>query len=153
MKTVLTYGTFDLFHHGHVRLLKRLRLLGDKLVVGLSTDEFNKRKGKVSVISYNHRKEILESVRYVDYVFPENSWEQKIEDIKREKADIFAIGDDWAGRFDHLQKHVNVVYLARTEDISTTDLKTILSALDKDKIYHLRNSLIQAISITDKMLK
>lgn len=138
MTTIVTYGTFDLYHVGHVRLLKRLKHIGDRLVVGLSTDEFNAIKGKQVVIPYSDRKEILLSSRYVDDVFAEKCWEQKRDDLIREKADIFAIGDDWAGKFDDLQDIVKVVYLPRTKDISTTDLKTVLSHLDKEKVSELK---------------
>src|SRR5690606_20365077 len=100
--TVITYGTFDLFHIGHVNLLRRLRALGDRLVVGCSTDEFNALKGKKTVMPYEHRAQILAALRYVDAVFPEANWEQKRDDILRERADIFAMGEDWAGRFDDL---------------------------------------------------
>lgn len=122
MKTVLTYGTFDLFHLGHVRLLRRLAALGDRLIVGCSTDEFNRGKGKKSVMSFEHRLEILEACRYVDKVIPERDWDQKIDDIKREKVDVFGMGNDWDGKFDHLKDYCEVVYLKRTENISTTQL-------------------------------
>ena len=102
MKIVITYGTFDLFHVGHVRLLKRLYDIGDKLIVGISTDEFNSSKGKSSFFSYKERAEIVSSCKYVDEVFPENTWDQKASDIKKYKADIFAMGDDWEGKFDFL---------------------------------------------------
>lgn len=127
MKTVITYGTFDILHYGHVNLLRRARELGDKLVVGLSTDEFNAIKGKKTYYPYSERKLMLESIRYVDDVFPEESWEQKIEDIKKYSADIFVMGDDWKGKFDFLKDYgINVVYLPRTEGISTTQIKEYL---------------------------
>ena len=100
MKTVITYGTFDLFHVGHIRLLKRLRALGDKLIVGISTDEFNALKGKKSFFSYEERAEIIESCKYVTVVFPEKNWQQKKSDIAKYNADVFAMGDDWQGKFD-----------------------------------------------------
>ena len=125
MRTVITYGTFDMFHIGHLRLLRRAKQMGDKLLVGLSTDEFNKRKGKKSVIPYEQRKEILLSCRYVDGVFPEEGWEQKLKDIKELGANVFVMGMDWAGHFDDLP--CVVAYLPRTEDISTTDLKNKLA--------------------------
>ncbi|HFD87809.1 MAG TPA: glycerol-3-phosphate cytidylyltransferase [Gammaproteobacteria bacterium] len=141
MKTVITYGTFDLFHVGHVRLLRRLRELGDRLVVGCSTDEFNKLKGKESIMPYDQRVEILKACRYVDHVFPENSWDQKREDIRREKADIFAMGDDWLGKFDDLGDIVEVVYLPRTKDISTTEVRQLVRALHEEKINEIRSAL------------
>ena len=144
MRVVLTYGTFDLFHIGHVRLLKRLRQLGDKLVVGLSTDEFNSLKGKQTVMTYEQRKEILLSCRYVDEVFEESSWEQKREDIQRKDASIFAMGDDWAGRFDDLQDITEVVYLPRTEDISTTEVKLLVKQMSLEKQLEIIN-LLEAV--------
>ncbi len=123
MTTVLTYGTFDLFHIGHVRLLERLAALGDRLIVGLSTDEFNRLKGKTAIFSYDQRREILLGSRYVDQVIPEESWAQKRQDIRRYRADIFAMGDDWAGKFDDLADLCQVIYLARTSGISTTEVR------------------------------
>jgi glycerol-3-phosphate cytidylyltransferase len=127
MKTVITYGTFDLFHVGHVRLLKRLADLGDRLIVGCSTDAFNATKGKKTAMPYEQRVELLRACRYVDDVFPEQNWEQKRHDIERTGADIFAMGDDWAGRFDDLIDICEVVYLPRTSGISSTDLKMAIS--------------------------
>lgn len=129
MITVLTYGTFDLFHFGHVRLLKRLSGLGDRLIVGCSSDEFNMLKGKKTVVPYEQRREILLSCRYVSDVFPENNWEQKRDDIIREKADIFGMGHDWTGKFDDLSDAVKVIYLPRTDGISTTELKQSMGAM------------------------
>ena len=126
MKTVITYGTFDLLHVGHVNLLRRARELGDRLIVGLSTDEFNKLKNKVSYYSYHDRKIILESLRYVDKVIPEHNWEQKIDDIQKFKVDIFVMGDDWKGKFDYLADYCQVIYLPRTIGISTTKIKNDL---------------------------
>ncbi len=139
MTTVVTYGTFDLFHIGHVRLLKRLKALGDRLVIGLSSDEFNAVKGKQVIIPYADRREILLSCQYVDDVFQENTWEQKREDLLREKADIFAMGDDWAGKFDDLQDIVKVLYLPRTQDVSTTELKTVIKEINDEKLHEVRN--------------
>ncbi|MDC8830484.1 adenylyltransferase/cytidyltransferase family protein [Alteromonas gilva] len=139
MTTVVTYGTFDLFHIGHVRLLKRLKSLGDRLVIGLSSDEFNAVKGKQVIIPYADRREILLSCRYVDDVFQENTWEQKRQDLLREKADIFAMGDDWAGKFDDLQDIVKVLYLPRTQDVSTTELKTVIKEINDEKLREVRN--------------
>ena len=123
MKRVLTYGTYDILHIGHINLLRRARALGDYLVVGLSTDEFNSVKHKMSFFPYKQRKIILESVRYVDMVIPENDWDQKILDVKKHNIDIFVMGDDWKGKFDFLKEYCEVVYLKRTKDISTTMLK------------------------------
>ena len=123
MKITLTYGTFDFLHVGHIRLLQRAKALGDFLIVGLSTDEFNQLKHKSAFIPYEQRKEILESIKYVDLVIPEESWEQKIADVQQHQVDIFVMGDDWEGEFDFLKEHCQVVYLPRTQDISSTDLK------------------------------
>lgn len=122
-RTVLTYGTFDLFHPGHVQLLKRARDLGTRLVVGLSTDEFNAMKGKQSVMSYEDRKAVLEACRYVDEVIAEEDWTQKISDAQRLGADVFVMGDDWAGKFDFMTETCNVVYLSRTPGVSSTQIK------------------------------
>lgn len=127
MKTIITYGTFDILHRGHINLLRRARELGDKLVVGLSSDEFNAGKHKSSLLNYENRKIVLESIRYVDHVFPEDTWEQKIQDIKTYGANIFVMGDDWKGKFDHLREYCEVVYLGRTPSISTTEIKTSLA--------------------------
>ncbi|MGV8931100.1 MAG: glycerol-3-phosphate cytidylyltransferase [Luteimonas sp.] len=126
MRTVITYGTFDILHVGHIHLLRRARALGDRLVVGLSSDGFNRGKHKSSLLNYENRKAVLESIRYVDEVFPETDWEQKKGDIERYKADIFVMGDDWAGKFDFLAQYCEIHYLARTPEISTTDIKQSL---------------------------
>lgn len=124
MKKIITYGTFDLLHYGHVNLLQRAKALGDYLIVALSSDEFNwEEKKKKCYFSYDERKRLLEAIRYVDLVIPENTWEQKISDIKEYKADIFVIGDDWEGKFDFLKDYCEVVYLPRTPEISTTQIK------------------------------
>jgi glycerol-3-phosphate cytidylyltransferase len=122
-RTVITYGTFDLFHHGHVLLLKRAKELGTKLIVGLSTDEFNLTKGKNSVMSYEYRKLVLESCRYVDHVIPEETWSQKIGDIKKYNVNLFVMGDDWAGKFNYLSDYCAVNYFERTPEVSTTKIK------------------------------
>jgi len=124
MKIIITYGTFDLLHIGHINLLKRARNLGDKLIVGLSTDKFNMSKHKSSFMPFEDRKTILEAIKYVDLVIPEESWDQKINDIEKHNADVFVIGDDWKGEFDHLNDICKVVYLTRTPGISTTQLKS-----------------------------
>ncbi len=130
-RTVLTYGTFDLFHPGHVQILKRARELGTHLVVGLSTDAFNAQKGKTSAMSFEDRKAVLEACRYVDEVIPEDHWDQKLDDARRLGADVFVMGDDWAGKFDFMQEVCSVVYLPRTPEISTTDIKRHVSALSQ----------------------
>jgi glycerol-3-phosphate cytidylyltransferase len=127
MKTVITYGTFDLLHVGHIRLLERAKALGDYLIVGLSTDEFNEMKHKSAFLPYEQRKEILEAIKYVDLVIPETCWEQKISDVQKHSAGVFVMGDDWEGEFDFLKDHCEVVYLSRTHDISTSTLKRKLS--------------------------
>ena len=126
-KIVLTYGTFDMFHIGHLRLLNRLKNLGDKLIVAVSSDEFNEIKGKKTLIPYEQRALIVEHIKCVDMVIPEHNWEQKVSDIKKYDVDIFAMGNDWEGKFDFLKKHCEVVYLPRTENISTTQLKLELN--------------------------
>lgn len=123
VKKVITYGTFDLLHWGHINLLKRAKDLGDYLIVALSTDEFNNLKEKKSYHSYENRKFILESIRFVDEVIPEQNWEQKISDIQNNDVDIFVMGDDWKGHFDFLEEYCEVVYLPRTIGISTTKIK------------------------------
>lgn len=125
MKRILTYGTFDLLHYGHINLLKRAKALGDYLVVAVSTDDFNEIKGKKAYHNYETRKMMLEAVRYVDLVIPEENWEQKIDDVKKYDIDIVVMGSDWAGsdRFDYLKDYCEVVYLPRTEGISTTKIK------------------------------
>lgn len=123
MKRVITYGTYDLLHVGHINLLRRARELGDYLVVVLSSDEFNLLKDKTAYHSYEDRKKILEAIKYVDKVIPEYTWEQKIQDVKDNNIDIFAMGDDWKGEFDFLKDYCDVVYLSRTEGISTTMIK------------------------------
>ena len=147
MKTIITYGTFDLFHVGHIRLLKRLRALGDRLVVGVSTDEFNASKGKASFFSYEEREEIVSSCRYVDEVFPESNWEQKKHDIGKFGADVFAMGADWEGEFDFLSDCCEVCYLPRTENISTTSIKKLLSDIKKSELDHIEESLHSVIEI------
>ena len=124
MKKVITYGTFDLLHYGHINLLKRAKEQGDYLIVALSTDEFNwNQKQKKCYFSYEKRKLLLEAIRYVDLVIPEENWEQKISDVKEFKVDTFVMGDDWEGKFDFLKEYCEVVYLPRTPEISTTQIK------------------------------
>lgn len=126
MKKVITYGTFDLLHYGHINLLRRAKELGDFLIVAISTDEFNwNEKQKKSYFTFEQRKAMLEAVKYVDMVIPEENWEQKRSDVKKYNIDTFVIGDDWKGKFDFLEEEgCEVVYLSRTPEISTTQIKT-----------------------------
>jgi glycerol-3-phosphate cytidylyltransferase len=127
MKRVITYGTFDLFHIGHLNILERLRALGDQLVVAVSTDDFNTAKGKLCVVPYAERAAIVAALRCVDDVVPEENWEQKADDIARLNIGVFGMGDDWRGKFDHLAKYCEVVYLPRTEGVSTRELRSKIS--------------------------
>lgn len=130
MKRVITYGTFDLLHYGHIELLKRAKALGDYLVVALSTDEFNwDSKQKKAYFSFEKRKKLLEAIRYVDLVIPEQAWDQKEQDIKLYQIDTFVMGDDWKGKFDYLRDDTDaeVIYLPRTPEISTTKIKQDLN--------------------------
>lgn len=130
MKTVITYGTFDLLHIGHINLLQRARALGDNLIVALSTDEFNANmKNKHCIQPYEERKLILESLMFVDMVIPEEAWEQKVSDVKQHDIDVFVIGNDWEGKFDFLKEQCEVVYLERTEGVSTTDRKSQIAQM------------------------
>jgi glycerol-3-phosphate cytidylyltransferase len=129
MKRVITYGTFDLLHYGHINLLHRAKQLGDYLIVCLSTDEFNTiGKNKKTYFGFNERKQLLEAIRYVDLVIPEKSWDQKRNDIEKYEIDVFVMGNDWEGKFDFLQDKCKVVYLPRTEEISTTKIKEDLKS-------------------------
>ncbi|MFC7504777.1 adenylyltransferase/cytidyltransferase family protein [Nocardioides sp. CPCC 206347] len=140
-RTVLTYGTFDLFHIGHLRLIERLAALGDRLIVGVSTDEFNAGKGKKSVVSYDDRAAIVGAIRGVDLVIPEGSWEQKRDDIVEHGVDVFVMGDDWAGKFDDLADVCEVKYLPRTSGVSSTDIKEMLRTLDPIHIEEMQTAL------------
>lgn len=133
MTKVITYGTFDLLHKGHIRLLKRAKALGDHLTVCVSTDEFNAIKGKKAYTSFEDRKYILEAIKYVDEVIPERDWDQKISDVKDHDIGIFVMGDDWEGQFDFLKDYCKVVYLPRTAGISTTKIKKDLGLGDYKK--------------------
>lgn len=128
LKRVITYGTFDTLHHGHIRLLRRARELGDFLIVGLSTDEFNDLKNKKSMFSWEDRKEDLEALRYVDLVIPEMHWEQKATDVQKHNVDVFAMGDDWTGKFDFLDELCEVIYFPRTPAISSTQIRNAMKA-------------------------
>lgn len=124
MKKVITYGTFDLLHYGHINLLRRAKQQGDYLIVALSTDEFNRNeKKKKCYFTYEQRKQLLEAVRYVDLVIPEENWEQKISDVKEFRVDTFVMGDDWEGKFDFLKDYCEVIYFPRTPEISSTQIK------------------------------
>ena len=134
MKKVITYGTFDLLHAGHINLLRRAKELGDYLIVVVSTDEFNwNEKQKRCYFSYEERKKLVEAVRYVDLVLPEENWEQKLSDIKEYKVDTFVMGDDWKEKFDFLKKYCDVIYLPRTEGISTSKIKNDLGLKGQQK--------------------
>lgn len=147
IKTVITYGTFDLFHVGHLKMLQRLRAMGDKLIVAVSTDKFNQMKDKTSVYSYEERSQIVAALSCVDLVIPENTWEQKEKDIQEHQVDVFGIGEDWRGKFDHLSELCEVVYLGRTPSISTTEVKKALSNLDSEKIRQIKAGLDSVLSI------
>lgn len=127
MKRVITYGTFDLLHYGHINLLRRAKAQGDYLVVALSTDRFNwEQKKKKSYFTYEERKAMLEAIRYVDLVIPEDCWDQKKTDVEKYNIDVFVMGNDWEGKFDFLKEQCQVVYLPRTPEISTTKIKSEL---------------------------
>ncbi len=147
-KTVITYGTFDLFHIGHLKLLQRIKKLGDRLIVAVSTDEFNTLKGKKTIIPYEQRAEIVSNIKCVDLVIPENNWEQKIEDIQKYNVDIFTMGNDWEGKFDFLKEHCEVIYLDRTEGISSTQLKQTLKSFSVSK-----DEIIKAFEILEQLRK
>jgi len=132
MKRVLTYGTFDLLHIGHINLLKRAKDLGDYLIVGLSTDYFNDVKKKKAYYSYENRKTILESIKYVDEVIPERNWNQKVQDVKHYNIDLFVMGDDWKGEFDFLKEYCEVIYLPRTLGVSSSKIKMDLNGTKND---------------------
>ena len=129
MKKVITYGTFDTLHFGHLKLLERAKNLGDYLIVALSTDEFNALKGKKSLLNYEERKSYLQAIKYVDLIIPENNWEQKIEDIKKNHVDIFTMGDDWKGKFDFMSDVCQVHYLERTPSISSTMIRSKINEI------------------------
>ena len=129
MKKVITYGTFDTLHFGHLKLLERAKNLGDFLIVGLSTDEINALKGKKSLLNYEDRKSYLQAIKYVDLIIPENNWEQKIEDVKKNHVDIFTMGDDWKGKFDFMSDVCQVHYLERTPSISSTMIRSKINEI------------------------
>jgi glycerol-3-phosphate cytidylyltransferase len=131
VRKVITYGTFDLLHTGHINILRRAKEYGDYLIVAISSDEFNALKGKKAYYSFEQRKLILEAIRYVDEVIPEHTWEQKVQDVKDHEVDVFVMGDDWKGKFDFLKEHCEVIYLPRTVGISTTKIKRDLNKVKK----------------------
>ena len=150
MKTILTYGTFDLFHIGHLRLLQRLRAMGDRLVVGVSTDKFNTSKGKKTIIPFADRIEIISALDCVDLAIAENNWEQKAEDIKQYKVAILGMGDDWCGRFDDLSSICDVIYLPRTQDISSTKIRNSLKILSAEHVRELKQALDLMSAIVER---
>lgn len=149
MKTVITYGTFDLFHVGHLNMLERLKALGDRLIVAVSTDEFNQLKGKSSVYSFDERARIVAALSCVDTVIPETHWQQKPQDIQQYQVDIFGIGADWQGKFNELESLCQVVYLPRTDNISTTKVKRSLSNFDSDTVKQIKEGLDSVLSIIE----
>ncbi len=150
MKKIITYWTFDLIHKGHINILKRAKELWDHLTVAISSDEFNKLKDKKSFYSFEERKYILEAIKYVDEIIPENNWEQKKEDIKKYNIDIFVMGDDWKGKFDELKELCEVVYLPRTPNISTTSLKEIFKSVTKKQIDTIKK-VLESIEYFNKL--
>lgn len=149
MKTIITYGTFDMFHIGHLNLIKRLKCLGDRVIIGVSTDEFNESKGKKCLIPFEHRQEIVKNIAGVDLVIPEHCWEQKVKDILNYNVDIFVMGDDWLGKFDDLSLYCKVMYLSRTDGVSTTHLKTALSSISPG----LKNDIEKAFNLLESVKK
>lgn len=141
MKTVITYWTFDILHKWHINILKRAKELWDYLIVWISSDNFNNIKNKKSFYSFEERKFILESIKYVDKVIPEENWEQKIEDIKKYDVDIFVMWDDWEGKFNSLKEYCEVTYLPRTPNISTTELKWVVKNLNNENIENIEKAL------------
>ena len=156
MKKVITYGTYDMFHIGHLNLLKRAKALGDYLIVAVSSDEFNAIKGKKTIIPFDQRAEIVRSIKYVDEVIKEDNWEQKVNDIKEHDINVFVMGNDWKGKFDFLKKYCDVIYLPRTKNISTTLLKTDIHKLNNfyatlKSVYS--EDLMKAIEVVIQFMK
>jgi len=148
MKRAITYGTFDMFHIGHLKLIERIKLECDHLTVAVSTDEFNTVKGKKTVIPFADRAAIVGSLRLVDQVIPENNWEQKVTDIEKNKIDLFVIGSDWSGKFDFLKSQCQVLYLERTPGVSSTQLKNSLGV----QMTELKSSLFSRIDDLQKLI-
>lgn len=140
-KIALTYGTFDLFHYGHLRLFQRIKEFSDYLIVGVSTDEFNQIKGKKTIIPFENRIEIVRNIKYVDEVIAEERWEQKINDIQKFKVDYLVMGDDWKGKFDELQEYCEVIYLPRTDGISSSTIRNSLYEIKKLNIKSINSAL------------
>jgi glycerol-3-phosphate cytidylyltransferase len=151
MKTVLTYGTFDLFHIGHVNLLNRAKELGDRLIVAVSTDDFNRVKGKMVVIPYDHRAAIVRNQKSVDLVIPETGWEQKERDISQYAVSTLVMGDDWKGKFDELSHLCRVVYLPRTCGVSSSELKSVLAPLGARHLTDLKLALDTVVRIAAEL--
>lgn len=149
-RVVITYGTFDLFHVGHLNLLERLRESGDYLIVGVSTDEFNAGKGKKTVIPFADRLRIVQALGCVDQAIPETSWEQKRTDIEKYKVSIFGMGSDWAGQFDELKDCCEVVYLDRTDGVSSSSFKTRLRQLDTAHVDDLKKALDLVSAVVER---
>lgn len=149
-KVVITYGTFDLFHIGHLNLLKRLKELGDYLIVAVSTDEFNAAKGKQTIVPFADRIEIVKNIKFVDLAIPESSWDQKARDCEKYGVSVFGMGHDWEGKFDELKQHCEVVYLPRTNGVSSTDMKRLLQVLDRSHVKDLKHALDLISSIVDR---
>lgn len=149
-RRVITYGTFDLFHVGHLSILRRLRALGDELVVAVSTDEFNAVKGKKTVVRFEDRLEIVRNLRCVDRVIPETHWDQKAGDVQRHGITTFGMGDDWKGKFDFLREHCDVVYLPRTVGVSSTEMKRLINVLDQSHVSELRRAFEMIGSVVNR---
>ncbi|VVO42272.1 adenylyltransferase/cytidyltransferase family protein [Pseudomonas fluorescens] len=149
-KIVITYGTFDLFHIGHLNLLQRLKEYGDYLIVGVSTDEFNAGKNKQTIVPFGDRLEIVRNIKCVDLAIPEATWDQKTRDISQYNVTTFGMGHDWEGKFDELKEFCEVVYLPRTPNISSTDIKQILKVLDKSHVTELKQALDIISSIVER---
>ncbi|MFC7412802.1 adenylyltransferase/cytidyltransferase family protein [Larsenimonas suaedae] len=145
MTKIITYGTFDMFHVGHLNLLERLSGMADEVIVGVSTDEFNAEKGKKVLIPFEQRAKIVKNIKFVNQVIPEESWGQKKDDVLNYGIDIFAIGEDWVGKFDFLKEFCEVKYLPRTQDISTTELKRSL----KNFLSIPQQDLVKAFEVLD----
>ncbi len=150
-KVILTYGTFDLFHVGHLRLLRRLKEMGTYLIVGVSTDEFNAIKGKNSLISYENRRDVVQAIRYVDLVFPEENWEQKRADILNYNVDILAMGDDWVNKFEQYSDICEVVYLPRTHGISSSNIRSDISVIGSTNIEKLRDAAQSMLQLVNSL--